>query len=237
LDRSDRTSRDRLFKHDHHAGSAMRVRNQIPSRPLVRRVLAVAALIGQVFGVIGGLVPVGASAFQKSSSIPFPCQARPCGCLTAEQCWSGPCCCFTMKEKLAWAAENGFTPPASAVRLVETEQGLRQTPATPPKASCCSKGHSAKAAPKSSCCEPRRDHATNSEKPAPSAPVVKWVLGIAAQHCHGEAFAGLGSVTLAVPPVLPVVWCFDSIEVETLHIQNDDVLSSHQPPLAQPPRV
>ncbi|HTU89291.1 MAG TPA: hypothetical protein VMF69_04265, partial [Gemmataceae bacterium] len=38
----------------------------------------------------------------KISSQPFPCQDHPCGCQTAEQCWSH-CCCFTPEERWAWA--------------------------------------------------------------------------------------------------------------------------------------
>ncbi|AMV35434.1 hypothetical protein VN12_25310 [Pirellula sp. SH-Sr6A] len=50
---------------------------------------------------------------EKDSAQPFPCQNRPCGCKTAEQCWTG-CCCFTPSERLAWAEENGVAPPSYA---------------------------------------------------------------------------------------------------------------------------
>lgn len=47
---------------------------------------------------------------EKDQTQAFPCQDRACGCRTAEDCWTN-CCCFSDKEKLAWAAENGVQPP------------------------------------------------------------------------------------------------------------------------------
>ncbi len=41
--------------------------------------------------------------------------------MTAEQCWAGACCCFTMRQKIAWAAEHDFVPPEHAVRIAEEE--------------------------------------------------------------------------------------------------------------------
>jgi hypothetical protein len=49
----------------------------------------------------------------KDLKQPFPCQNSPCGCKTAEQCWSN-CCCLTPKQRLAWAERNGVTPPSYA---------------------------------------------------------------------------------------------------------------------------
>ena len=47
---------------------------------------------------------------QKDTTIPFPCQNRPCGCKNADQCWSS-CCCFSDSEKVAWAKANNVTLP------------------------------------------------------------------------------------------------------------------------------
>lgn len=46
----------------------------------------------------------------KDSSVPFPCMRRPCACRSAEECWR-KCCCFSHKQKLAWAAENDVKVP------------------------------------------------------------------------------------------------------------------------------
>lgn len=45
-------------------------------------------------------------------SEPFPCQSHSCGCASAHQCWTS-CCCFTPRQRLAWAIKNGVTPPES----------------------------------------------------------------------------------------------------------------------------
>lgn len=50
----------------------------------------------------------------KAGSQPFPCQDSPCGCKTAEQCWTN-CCCTTPAQRLAWARKNGVTPPQYAI--------------------------------------------------------------------------------------------------------------------------
>ena len=42
---------------------------------------------------------------EKDRSQPFPCQNRPCGCRSAEQCWK-KCCCFNNSQKIAWAKAN-----------------------------------------------------------------------------------------------------------------------------------
>ena len=56
----------------------------------------------------------------KDNSQLFPCRCCPCGCKTAEQCWSS-CCCFTPAERLAWAEKNGITPPSYAQRPANDE--------------------------------------------------------------------------------------------------------------------
>lgn len=57
----------------------------------------------------------------KDLSAPFPCQNRPCGCPSAERCWR-TCCCFSMREKLSWARENGVEPPPDVIREAAAER-------------------------------------------------------------------------------------------------------------------
>lgn len=60
-------------------------------------------------------LPVGTTRIShKAGSQPFPCQDSPCGCKTAEQCWTN-CCCTTPAQRLAWARKNGVTPPQYAI--------------------------------------------------------------------------------------------------------------------------
>lgn len=103
--------------------------------------------------------PVGAAgaAAAKDRSRPFPCMNSPCGCATAEQCFSR-CCCHSVAERLAWAHRNGVdaemlaalargseTPPrAAAPRLAAGCCSVAGTPEKPvaravrsDDASCC----------------------------------------------------------------------------------------------------
>jgi len=50
----------------------------------------------------------------SDTSVPFPCQSRGCGCMTAHHCWT-KCCCHSPAERLAWANKNKVTPPAYAI--------------------------------------------------------------------------------------------------------------------------
>lgn len=84
--------------------------------PTQRCVLAVVTLACHLTNMWG--LPILASPHStKNSSIPFPCQSRPCGCLTAEQCWQGDCCCYTLQEKIAWAQIHGLALPEHILRL------------------------------------------------------------------------------------------------------------------------
>jgi hypothetical protein len=161
----------------------------------------------------------------KDASRPYPCQNRPCGCLTYDQCWKGDCCCFTLQEKIAWAEANGVEPPAHARYLAESrkshspqgnkkacycqaepEAGGGPADTTP----CCSKvGTTASGcgAPTASCSErPSPDcphcRAKDATLGAPKAHAEggdRWVVGIFAQKCRGEGPAGL----MKFDPILP----------------------------------
>jgi hypothetical protein len=83
----------------------------------------------------------------KDRSRPFPCMDKPCGCATAEQCFTN-CCCHTPAERLAWAKAHSVEPAV----LVALERRIAAD-ATPPEPAggCCA----AKAKRKPSCCSDR----------------------------------------------------------------------------------
>ena len=85
-----------------------------------RQILSGICLIGFVLSVVGLPLPARVA---KDLSQPFPCQHRVCGCSNAAQC-SHHCCCFTEKQKLAWAAKHQVQPPTFVV------QRLQQPPST-----------------------------------------------------------------------------------------------------------
>lgn len=43
----------------------------------------------------------------------FPCDGHACGCWSAEQCWE-TCCCFTPRERVAWAQRERVAIPDHA---------------------------------------------------------------------------------------------------------------------------
>lgn len=87
----------------------------------LRRVTIWMATIGYALVASGLPLPLGGAQPASSTSAaakrlagkdrsqPFPCMDKPCGCTTAEQCFSS-CCCDTPAELLAWAKANHVEP-------------------------------------------------------------------------------------------------------------------------------
>jgi len=67
----------------------------------------------------------------KDLSHPFPCQYRRCGCASSDQCWRA-CCCFTPRERLAWARTHQVPVPSSLVQAAEESE-----PADPVSTPAC----------------------------------------------------------------------------------------------------
>jgi len=68
---------------------------------------------------------VSQSAPGKDLSEPFPCQSRPCGCQSAEQCWK-KCCCFSNGQKIAWARTQGVKLPDYVVAAANKEASSKK---------------------------------------------------------------------------------------------------------------
>jgi hypothetical protein len=191
----------------------------------VREALLTLTLLGHVLAVSG--LPKATSSHKKDASQPYPCQDQPCGCHSAEECWAGDCCCFTLHEKLAWAEARGLEPPQQARRLARARKA---SPAPP--APCCRPGRGGQnfgppAGLAASDPEPGRPAAARDrirraaccEAPArgcpacvppvaaecrdrttsTGAPLGRWVVGILAQKCRGEGLAGLLKLDPSVP--------------------------------------
>jgi hypothetical protein len=71
----------------------------------------------------------------KDRSRPFPCMDKPCGCATAEQCFTN-CCCNTPAETLAWATAHRVEP-AVLTALEQRVASSSQLAAKATKSSCC----------------------------------------------------------------------------------------------------
>src|SRR5262245_20930658 len=98
---------------------------------LVRPTALVLAMAGFLAGTIGIPLPQIATR-DKDRSRPYPCMDHACGCASAEQCWRS-CCCFTNREKVAWAAKQGVALPPYVIAAAQREQATAATP-------CCASG-------------------------------------------------------------------------------------------------
>jgi hypothetical protein len=159
------------------------------------RITATVALVGQLFGMFGGVIPVRA-ARDAHSRIAFPCQDRHCGCRTAESCWKGDCCCFTLAQKAKWAEERGIEPPPHVRALLMPRE---QRKSEPP---CCASRRSTERGLRPTC-------VTRHDSPEPQRHLEhhRWVLRlewqIAAKQCRGEDDKGFIDTEPAIPPSTP----------------------------------
>ena len=123
-----------------------------PRAPL-RRITTWLAILGYTLVASGLPLPLGSISLgivassdldssaakrlaAKDRSQPFPCMDKPCGCATAEQCFTS-CCCNTPAETLAWATAHRVEPAVLAA-LEQRVAGSSQLAAKATKSSCCS---------------------------------------------------------------------------------------------------
>ena len=118
-----------------------------PHAPL-RRITTWLAILGYTLVASGLPLPFGMIAPAASDSPaakrlagkdrtrPFPCMDKPCGCATAEQCFTS-CCCNTPAETLAWAKAHAVEPAVLAALERRVASGSQMV-AKATKSSCCS---------------------------------------------------------------------------------------------------
>lgn len=229
----------------------MRYRNWQTEAPLLRRLVAwllLPCLLAIGTGVSIPIPPATLSQ-EKDLSQPFPCQHSRCGCRDAASCWQ-KCCCHTDREKLAWAAKNGVTPPAFVVARAKADArsqsraltlsaefcGSRCSAKSPssncggcPSESCVSTSTVVAKIAKPNCCG---DHPRNAK---PSSAPYRFSLTDALQ-CQG-----LDSLTMFYAPILPPLACrgwWDCPAQNLLSIVTDRCpLSWISPPDTPPPRL
>ena len=185
------------------------------------------ALAGYLVAVVG--IPLPASV-GKYRGVPFPCQDHACGCATAEQCWAGDCCCFTLEEKVAWAAVNDVTPPEHVAGLLSRPRDKKprhsgKGPSPGNSESCCDSPTAA------TTCE-------HCQKPAPAATNAKsaWIAGIVMQECRGHELGGVLDANPSVPPQPDEIWAFDCDPIGTISIREFLCSNVVRTPIEPPPR-
>jgi len=179
-------------------------------RPYFRRLVGLAVLLSicaSFFPLPVGTIPQRG----KDQSEPFPCQNRPCGCASADQCWK-QCCCFTNAEKLVWAKANGVTPPQfvvdaalaeSSTVAVKDEASSKKPCPHCTKSTTCEHSHSChQSSSRSECCSTSGcDHQHQDEEQAqPEENSTRFVIGIEMMKCRGQGLFW-NSLPWAVIPV------------------------------------
>jgi hypothetical protein len=160
-----------------------------------------AAYVAVVSGVplpIAGSPPVAGSPAakrlaDKDRSRPFPCMDKPCGCATAEQCFSS-CCCNSPAELLAWAEINGLDPAT----LFALQRRVAATAPEAPAAACCCSS----AAPAASCCTTTESAPAHQPAPADegdSAPLRSRMISMKAMLACGGVLAGWAAAVTSLP--------------------------------------
>ena len=145
----------------------MRLRRGL--RRFITRALATLAALGGLLAALGWPAPPSA----RRSGEAYPCQARACGCVSAEKCWAGDCCCFTLEEKLAWADARGIEVPGHVRPLV----ARRASRPSRPKCPAC-------------------ERAKPSQSP-------RWVIGVQNEKCRNKgpgASPETGDLFASTPP-------------------------------------
>lgn len=172
------------------------------------------ALMGFLAGTVG--VPVPRPALSgKDRSRPFPCLDRACGCQSADQCWRS-CCCFTNREKVAWAKKHGVTLPDFVTHLAAREQ-----PASPAATKCYAAKQS------QSCC---------SGSPSDAGWTVGFVTAIQARKCQGQTqmWLALGAAT---PPPARLSLNLQFVDSGEASVASAVLLGVSFSPATPPPRV
>ncbi len=180
----------------------------------------------------------------KDRSTPFPCMDTPCGCVSAQQCFTD-CCCRSPAETLAWARANGVT----AGVLLALEQRAAG-PAAATASGCCATAavedlsdvcfeYDYLAAAGEAAAEPE---VTAAESDAATADVA--VVPVSARTvvlksllaCGGLLTEWLAAATCLPPPAVTAVACGDW-PPELLSLRDTTFPGERAAPAAPPPRV
>ena len=211
-----------------------------PYRKLSNPVYRWLSCLSVAFVLCAVLLPMPVSlrpsdGVEKDLSQPFPCQNRPCGCRSAEQCWK-KCCCFTNSQKVAWAKANGVDLPDYVLAAAKKETVVV-------KKSCalCSKTKNNGEKPK--CEESIALKNSKSETSAARSPKTlartktsKWVLSVYAAECQGQPSTTMGFPATIIPArVVPVTTSVEMTEI--VHETSERLSSTTLRPPLPPPKI
>jgi hypothetical protein len=210
-----------------------------PDAPL-RRITTWLAIVGYAL-VASGLplpcgvapaVPDAATAKRlgvKDRSRPFPCMNKPCGCDTADRCFTS-CCCHTPAETLAWAKAHGVE--AGVLMALERRAAVAGPRA---EASCCSAGQ-VDADAEASCCATKAADPPEPVTAEDEPPRLRKTVSLRAMLACGGIVAEWFLAGGAVPP--PKLEVFESLVcVGRVEAADACDVGGRAAPESPPPRV
>jgi hypothetical protein len=239
-------------------------------RASLRRITTWLAILGYTLVASGLPLPFGVVApaasespaakrlAGKDRSQPFPCMDKPCGCATAEQCFTS-CCCNTPAETLAWAKAHAVEPAvlaalerrvasdrSAAAKVVKNSCCSRKAPVA--EESCCTSRHPAavvedgdlcsmdasRAATPSATDEATPDKASPEDEPS-RQPRSRTVTLRAMLACGGIVAEWFAAAAALPPPRLEMSLVMHVLDVCTPGDEVGESLAAS--PAAPPPRV
>ena len=230
----------------------------------LRRVITWSAIVGYGLVVSGLPLPLGVEPpvsspaakrlAGKDHSTPFPCMDKPCGCATAEHCFTS-CCCHSPAETLAWARARGVEPAVIAAlqRRVAAAPARADSSSCSTGKSCCDAAVSKRTANNAPrfdldgpeiCSEYRSfaaagpRQADNEEASEPSdEPLSPRFISLRAMLACGGIVAQWSAIGTSLPPP-PAVTCEQSAEpAGEVACHDESFLFERAAPDAPPPRV
>jgi hypothetical protein len=229
-------------------------------RASVRRITIWLAILGYTLVASGLPLPFGIVAPSaqdspaakrlagKDRSRPFPCMDKPCGCATAEQCFT-KCCCHTLAERLAWAKARGLEPAV----ITALQRRVAVAAPAPAAGGCCAVKHQAKP----SCCAASDDGEAaedsvcgdstslagepvsppSSDEPAPNdEPGCRVVILRVMLACNGIV-AQWAAACVSLPPPAVVTCEIPWPRVGAVMTCDDGASGTGGPPDLPPPRA
>jgi hypothetical protein len=168
-----------------------------PDAPL-RRITTWLAIVGYALVASGLPLPCGVAPAVpdattakrlagKDRSRPFPCMDKPCGCDTADRCFTS-CCCHTPAETLAWAKAHGVE---AGVLMALERRAVVVVAAPREEGSCCAAKPSAQQAEASCCASEAIDRS--------GADVCSEYESLAAAPATGPATAPADGIVIVAP--------------------------------------
>ena len=212
---------------------------------LVRGLLSLSVLLGicaMLFPL--PIAPIPQTSPEKDSARPFPCQNRPCGCRSAEQCWK-KCCCFNNAQKIAWAKAQKVKVPGFVLAAEKKERlssleicSLPQSDAKKTvvaKISGCDKPGFPILAKSHSCgsCSQRAERSPGTRKTRATS---RWVMAVYAAECQGQGPPAF-CFPISIIPDRPLLVALSVEVIETLVFESERLQQASLRPPLPPPKI